>query len=87
MRTSAIIIPLRSGASAISISSPRTLPKSTERHGAFATISGGEEIVFVSAKGDVKHPVTGEKLAPRALFGDSPMIEEESDREPRLLSG
>lgn len=35
-------------------------------------ISGGEEIVFISQRGSVKHPVTGEVLAPRVLFGDSP---------------
>jgi len=33
-------------------------------------ISGGEEIVFHSGSGAVKHPVTGETLAPRPLFGE-----------------
>lgn len=33
-------------------------------------ISGGEEIVFHSGSGTVKHPVTGETLAPRPLFGE-----------------
>ncbi len=42
-------------------------------------ISGGEEVVFVSTKGTVKHPVTGEALEPQALFGTSPTIEEGSD--------
>ena len=42
-------------------------------------ISGGEEVVFVSAKGNVKHPVTGESLEPRTLFGESPAITEGSD--------
>jgi len=31
-------------------------------------ISGGEEIVFTSSKGDVKHPLTGEILQPVPLF-------------------
>nr|WP_271958252.1 DUF1549 domain-containing protein [Rubripirellula sp.] len=31
-------------------------------------ISGGEEIVFTSSKGDVKHPLTGEVLDPVPLF-------------------
>lgn len=31
-------------------------------------ISGGEEIVFTSSKGDVKHPLTGEVLGPVPLF-------------------
>lgn len=31
-------------------------------------ISGGEEIVFTSSKGDVKHPLTGEVLEPVPLF-------------------
>ena len=31
-------------------------------------ISGGEEIVYSSAKGEVKHPLTGEVLAPVPLF-------------------
>ncbi len=42
-------------------------------------ISGGEEVVFVSTKGNVKHPVTREILEPRALFGQSPTIAEDSD--------
>ncbi|QDT07320.1 hypothetical protein K227x_57470 [Rubripirellula lacrimiformis] len=38
-------------------------------------ISGGEEIVFVSTKGDVKHPVTDEVLAPSPLFGKADVPE------------
>src|SRR5690606_28175649 len=37
-------------------------------------ISGSEEIVFFSGKGTVKHPVTGELLAPRPLFGETEQI-------------
>ncbi len=42
-------------------------------------ISGGEEVIFVSTKGTVKHPVTGETLEPQALFGESPTIDEGDD--------
>jgi hypothetical protein len=42
-------------------------------------ISGGEEVVFVSTKGTVKHPVTSEVLAPHTLFGETPSIQEGAD--------
>ncbi len=42
-------------------------------------ISGGEEIVYTSTKGEVTHPLTGETLSPTPLFGVSPPIEEGSD--------
>ncbi len=45
-------------------------------------ISGGEEVVFVSTKGNVKHPVTGESLEPHTLFGQTPEIAKDAD--PRL---
>ncbi|MDG2222367.1 MAG: DUF1549 and DUF1553 domain-containing protein [Rubripirellula sp.] len=32
-------------------------------------ISGGEEIVFTSTSGTVSHPLTGEKMSPKPLFG------------------
>jgi hypothetical protein len=35
-------------------------------------ISGGEEIVYHAKSGSVKHPLTGEQLAPRPLFGKAP---------------
>ncbi len=34
-------------------------------------ISGGEEIVYVAEAGSVKHPITGEVLEPRPLFGEA----------------
>ena len=34
-------------------------------------ISGDEEIIFLAKKGSVAHPLTGETLAPRPLFGES----------------
>jgi len=49
-------------------------------------ISGGEEVVFVSTKGTVKHPVTGEALDPQALFGTAPTIEEGSDPRASLAA-
>ncbi|MEM8667854.1 MAG: DUF1549 and DUF1553 domain-containing protein [Planctomycetota bacterium] len=33
-------------------------------------ISGGEEIVFASSRGSVAHPLTGETLDPKPLFGE-----------------
>lgn len=32
-------------------------------------ISGGEEVIYSSDKGEVKHPLTGQSLQPTALFG------------------
>ncbi len=53
---------------------------SRKGQGVSPPISGGEEIVFVGAgKGAVKHPVTGQTLAPRPLLGKSPAIDEETD--------
>lgn len=42
-------------------------------------ISGGEEIVFFSGSGSVKHPVTGETLQPRPLFGDQGEVQPGQD--------
>lgn len=44
-------------------------------------ISGSEEIMFFSGSGAVKHPVSGEVLAPRPLFGDTEEIA--SGQDPR----
>lgn len=44
-------------------------------------ISGGEEIVYASSKGDVKHPVTDEVLAPAPLFGTADVAEGTDPRE------
>jgi Protein of unknown function (DUF1549)/Protein of unknown function (DUF1553) len=35
-------------------------------------ISGSEEFFFAGSKGSVKHPLTGETMTPRTLWGDSP---------------
>jgi hypothetical protein len=44
-------------------------------------ISGGEEIVYVSTKGDVRHPVTDEVLAPAPLFGSAEVVQESDPRD------
>jgi len=45
-------------------------------------ISGGEEIVYVAESGSVSHPITGEVLPPRPLFGEARPIAEGED--PRI---
>jgi hypothetical protein len=42
-------------------------------------ISGGEEIIFTADSGDVRHPLTGETLPPRPLFGAAREIGPEDD--------
>jgi hypothetical protein len=42
-------------------------------------ISGGEEIVTLSQRGEVKHPRTGEVLSPAPLYGSAEAIGEEED--------
>lgn len=44
-------------------------------------ISGGEEIVYASTKGDVKHPVTDEVLPPSPLFGTADVPEGSDPRD------
>lgn len=43
-------------------------------------ISGSEEFIYAGAKGEVRHPLTGEVLPPRPLFGAAPPDDE---RDPR----
>lgn len=45
-------------------------------------ISGGEEVFFATNRGEVKHPVTGQVLPPRPLFGKTAPVDDEHD--PRL---
>jgi len=52
-------------------------------------ISGGEEIILTTKSGQVKHPLTGEVLAPRPLFAlpsssDSDTAQASTDDDPRL---
>jgi hypothetical protein len=44
-------------------------------------ISGGEEIFFTAQMGSVKHPLTGEVLPPRPLFGEAKSAS--ADEDPR----
>lgn len=46
-------------------------------------ISGGEEIVYASDRGEVQHPVTGEVLKPAPLFGQTPETSSDPDQDPR----
>ncbi len=46
-------------------------------------ISGSEEFVYVSDKGDVRHPLTNEILSPKPLYGAAKTIEENQD--PRVV--
>lgn len=49
-------------------------------------ISGSEEFLFTAPNGQVRHPVTGEVLAPKPLFGTAPEVIEGND--PRqVLAG
>jgi len=42
-------------------------------------ISGGEEIVYASDRGEVRHPVTDEVLPPSPLFGETAGVDELTD--------
>lgn len=48
-------------------------------------ISGDEEMIFPSTKGTVKHPITGEVLPPRPLFGEAASVEELADPREALV--
>jgi hypothetical protein len=45
-------------------------------------ISGGEELIGLKSKGEVKHPLTAHVLAPKPLFGTTPLMDEHAD--PRI---
>ena len=49
-------------------------------------ISGSEEFVYVSTKGDVKHPLTNEVMEPRPLFGTAPPIVDGADPRKSLVT-
>ncbi len=49
-------------------------------------ISGSEEIVFTSTAGSVKHPLTGETMQPRPLFGTAPVAGPDSDPREALAA-
>lgn len=44
-------------------------------------ISGSEEFVYTSDSGSVSHPITGETLPPRPLFGATPEVDGDDPRE------
>lgn len=48
-------------------------------------ISGSEEMVFVKAKGEVRHPLTKELLAPKPLKADAVEVPEDSDPRAELV--
>jgi hypothetical protein len=45
-------------------------------------ISGSEEVIFASAKGSVRHPLTGEEMTPEPLFGEAPPADD-PETDPR----
>jgi Protein of unknown function (DUF1549)/Protein of unknown function (DUF1553) len=49
-------------------------------------ISGSEEIVFTAKTGSVKHPLTGDVLPPRPLFGSAPTIPPDGDPRESLAA-
>jgi hypothetical protein len=49
-------------------------------------ISGGEEAVMLKKEGSVEHPLTGQSLAARALFGELPPAKENADPRAALAT-
>ena len=49
-------------------------------------ISGSEEIVMATTKGDVTHPLTSEIMTPRPLFGTAPEVGEGTSRREALAA-
>jgi hypothetical protein len=47
-------------------------------------ISGSEEVIKLGTRGDVTHPLTGETLEPRPLFGEAPPYDATDDRREAL---
>ena len=45
-------------------------------------ISGSEELIYTAKSGSVKHPLTGNVLEPRALYGSAP-VSDDPDSDPR----
>ena len=54
--------------------------------GISAPISGSEEFFFTGDNGSVTHPVTGEKMEPRPLFGDAPATADGQDQREALAT-
>ena len=49
-------------------------------------ISGSEEFIFIASSGQVTHPLTGEVLPPKPLFGTAPEIPEGGDPRASLAA-
>jgi hypothetical protein len=49
-------------------------------------ISGSEEFFFAGSRGSVKHPVTGEVMTPRPLFGEAPAADSTEDSREALAA-
>ncbi|MFM7835442.1 MAG: DUF1553 domain-containing protein, partial [Planctomycetaceae bacterium] len=49
-------------------------------------ISGSEEFFFAGARDSVKHPVTGEVMTPRPLFGEAPAADSVEDSREALAT-
>ena len=54
--------------------------------GISAPISGSEEFFFAGSQGSVSHPVTGEVMKPRPLFGEAPPTAEGDDQREALAA-
>ena len=54
--------------------------------GISAPISGSEELIFAGNHGSVSHPVTGEVMKPRPLFGEAPAAAEGDDQREALAT-
>lgn len=54
--------------------------------GISAPISGSEEFVFAGSGGRVTHPVTGDAMEPRPLFGEAPATTEGQDQREALAT-
>jgi len=49
-------------------------------------ISGSEEIIFTAKSGSVRHPLTGQIMPPRPLFGTAPTIDPNGDPREALAA-
>jgi len=54
--------------------------------GISAPISGSEEMLFIRDSGSVKHPLTGEVLEPKPLFGTAPPVDAAGDPREALAA-
>ncbi len=77
---SATIIRSSGGGKTTSTASPRTSPASAARGAGCRRLSPATKKSFCSTdKGAVEHPLTGESMPPRPLFGEAPDVAKEDD--------